>query len=65
MRAQDHVAIDMPNVLRDRIARHRLHPRMPFYEVVEEAIDFWESRGGWAGFRKAPVDGDALFDPTR
>ena len=46
----------MPNVLRDKIASHRLHPRMPLYEVIEEAVMFWEECGGWTPFTRAPVD---------
>ena len=56
MRAQDAVSIDLPLVLRDRLASHRLHPRMALYEVVEEALLCWESMGGWAPFKAAPVD---------
>lgn len=54
--ARDHVNVTMPNVLRDRLAGLRLHPRMALYEVVEEALDFWQDAGGWAPLEKAPVD---------
>lgn len=57
MRATDHVSVDMPNVLRDRIARLRLHPRMALYEVIEEALEYWETAGGWLPHVPAPVDG--------
>ncbi len=50
----------MPNVLRDRLAHHRLHPRMALYEIIEEALLFWEDAGGWQPFLRAPVDGFEL-----
>lgn len=56
MRATDHVSVDMPNVLRDRLARLRLHHRMPLYEVIEEAVEYWEACGGWLPHVAAPVD---------
>lgn len=52
---QDSVNLTVPNVLRDRIASHRLHPRMAMHEVIEEALLFWEESGGWTPFEKAPV----------
>ncbi len=55
--SRDHVTLALPNVLRDRLASHRLHPRMALYEVIEEALVFWEESGGWAPFVAAPVDG--------
>ena len=55
--AKDCVTMELPNVLRDRIARHRLHPRMAMYEIVEEALSVWEEAGGWAPAERAPVDG--------
>jgi hypothetical protein len=55
--AQDQVNVAMPNVLRDRLAGHRLHPRMALHEVIEEALDFWEECGGWSPYLRAPVDG--------
>jgi hypothetical protein len=54
--ARDYVNVAMPNVLRDRIAFHRLHHRMALHEVIEEAVDYWESCGAWTPFTKAPVD---------
>ena len=54
--ARDSVNVAMPNVLRDGLLGLRLHPRMAMYEVVEEALDFWEERGGWLPHAKAPVD---------
>lgn len=53
---QDTVSILVPNILRDRLATHRLHPRMPYYEIIEEALLFWEARGGWTPFVAAPID---------
>ncbi|MCA1819774.1 MAG: hypothetical protein LC620_06980 [Halobacteriales archaeon] len=50
----DSTTMELPTVLRDRIASHRLHGRQAYYEVVEEALGFWEERGGW-GIRP-PVD---------
>lgn len=52
---QDTVQVLVPNVLRDRLASHRLHPRMPMYEIIEEALLFWEESGGWTPYMKAPV----------
>jgi hypothetical protein len=52
----DTVAILVPIVLRDRLASLRLHPRQPYYEVVEEALEFWSAAGGWAPVQAAPVD---------
>ena len=56
MRAKDVVCIDVPVVLRDAIARHRLHPRMALHEVIEEALQWWEESGGWKPIPRAPVD---------
>ena len=53
---RDTVHVLVPNVLRDRLASHRLHPRQPMYEIIEEALDFWEHSGGWRPYVKAPVD---------
>jgi hypothetical protein len=53
----DTVNLQLPNVLRDRIAGHRLHPRQPYYEVIEEALAWWEECGGWTPHMRAPVDG--------
>lgn len=50
------MTIEVPNVLRDRIRGHRLHPRQPFYEIIEEALLWWEESGGWAPHVKAPID---------
>ncbi len=55
--ARDCVTLELPNALRDRIASHRLHPRMAMHEIIEEALSFWEESGGWAPFVRAPVDG--------
>lgn len=43
----DTVNVVMPVVLRDRLARHRLHPRQPLYEVIEDALHSWEDAGAW------------------
>ncbi len=53
---QDTVQVLMPNVLRDRLAELRLHPRQPMYEIIEAALDYWEEMGGWAPVMPAPVD---------
>jgi len=29
---------------------------MPYYEIVEEALLFWEECGGWTPYTKAPVE---------
>lgn len=39
--------IDIPFVLRDRLATGRLPPRQAYYEVIEAALDFWDDAGGW------------------
>lgn len=52
---QDTVTILVPTVLRDRLAALRLHPRQPYYEVLEDALAFWEEHGGWAPHLPAPV----------
>jgi hypothetical protein len=56
MRAKDFVSIDIPLVLRDAIARHRLHPRMALHEVIEETLQWWEASGAWTPATRAPVD---------
>ena len=38
----DMVSVAMPVVLRDRLAALRVHPRQAFYEVVEDALDWFE-----------------------
>lgn len=53
---QDTVNILVPNVLRDRLATHRLHPRMPYYEIIEEALMHWEEQGAWIPFVAAPIE---------
>ena len=55
MRAKDFVSIDIPLVLHDAIARHRLHPRMALHEVIEEALQWWEESGAWTPHVAAPV----------
>jgi hypothetical protein len=55
MRAKDFVGIDIPVVLRDALARHRLHPRMALHEVIEEALHAWEESGAWTPHTVAPV----------
>lgn len=42
MRTKDAVTIELPNVLRDRLARLKLHERQAFHEVIEGALDFYE-----------------------
>jgi hypothetical protein len=42
MVCRDNTVIEVPVVLRDRLARHRIHPRQAYYEVIEDALDFWE-----------------------
>ena len=37
----DNTIIEVPGVLRDLLADLRLHPRQPYYEVIEEAVLFW------------------------
>jgi predicted transcriptional regulator len=42
MRTKDATTIELPNVLRDRLARLKLHERQAFHEVIEEALDVYE-----------------------
>jgi len=56
MQSKDCTNIEVPVVLRDRIAAHRLHPRQAYYEIIEEAIGWWEESGGWLPCVKAPLD---------
>ena len=39
LRTRDSVTVEMPNVLRDRIQQHRLHPRMALHEIIEAAFE--------------------------
>ena len=55
-RAKDCVTIEVPSVLRDRIRTHRLHPRQPFHEIIEEALEWWENSGAWTPYTKAAID---------
>lgn len=41
-RAQDCTAIELPVVLRDRLGRLKVHERQAYYEVVEDALDYYE-----------------------
>ena len=34
--------VEVPTVLRDRLARLRGHPRQAMHEVIEEALDVYE-----------------------
>lgn len=43
----DNTLVEIPLVLRDLIAENRLHPRQPYYEVIEDALLFWLDHGGW------------------
>jgi hypothetical protein len=45
--AQDMRCIDLPIVLRDRLARGREHHRQADYELIEAALDYWDDNGGW------------------
>lgn len=47
MVSADNTVIEVPIVLRDRLAAHRIHPRQAYHEVIEEALAFWEDSGGW------------------
>jgi hypothetical protein len=46
---KDSVLVEIPVVLRDLMARRRLHPRQALHEVIEEAFLFWEESGAWLG----------------
>jgi hypothetical protein len=54
MVATDNTVIELPVALRDRLARHRLHPRQAYYEVIEAALDVWDDLGGWDLARPMP-----------
>lgn len=41
-RSKDATSIELPIVLRDRLVRLKRHERQACYEIVEEALDFWE-----------------------
>jgi len=43
----DYTAIEIPVILRDRIAAHRVHARQAYYDVIEDAFEIWEELGGW------------------
>jgi hypothetical protein len=34
--------VEVPTVLRDRLARRRIHPRQAMHEIIEEALDVIE-----------------------
>jgi hypothetical protein len=52
--AKDCTTIEVPIVLRDLIARERLHARQAYHEVIEEAVLFWLEQGGW-GMTRIPL----------
>ena len=54
MVCRDNTVIEVPIVLRDRIAAHRRHPRQAYHEVIEEALFFWEEHGAWAPYGPMP-----------
>ncbi len=37
---QDTVCVLLPTIMRDRLVALRLHPRQPYYEILEGALDF-------------------------
>lgn len=41
-RTKDSTTIELPVVLRDRLAQFKRHERQAFHEVLEEALDFFE-----------------------
>lgn len=47
MASPDNTLLELPIVLRDRLAAQRLHPRQAYYEVIEAALDVWDDLGGW------------------
>ena len=47
MVCKDNVVIEVPIVLRDRLAAGRQHPRQAYYEILEAALDLWDDLGGW------------------
>jgi hypothetical protein len=34
--------VELPIPLRDRLADMRIHPRQAMYEIIENALDFWD-----------------------
>lgn len=42
MARPDHTTIEVPTILRDRLAAMRIHPRQALYELVEDALDVWD-----------------------
>lgn len=47
----DFTTVEVPTVLRDRLARLRIHPRQAFYELIEDALDVVEDLERPAGFK--------------
>lgn len=43
----DMTTIEIPVVLRDRLRFLKAHPHQAYYELLENAIDYWEDMGGW------------------
>lgn len=41
----DNTLIEVPVILRDLLADFRVHPRQPYYEVMEEALLHWLDNG--------------------
>jgi hypothetical protein len=35
----DSTTVEVPTVLRDRLARRRVHPRQAMHEIIEDALD--------------------------
>ena len=42
VRTKDAVVIEVPVVLRDRLARSKVHERQAFHEVIEAALESYE-----------------------
>ena len=56
----DSTTIEVPVVLRDLLARHRLHPRQAYHEVIEAAVDYWLDNGGWGPLANMEWRGSGL-----
>jgi hypothetical protein len=45
----DSTTVEVPTVLRDRLARRRVHPRQAMHEIIEDALDVLDDLEGPLG----------------
>jgi hypothetical protein len=38
----DMTTIELPTVLRDRLRTMKVHPNQAYYDLIEDALDFWD-----------------------